>query len=92
MLKLNLIKSAQGDKMNREGVFGLILVALLLGGIVLFTRRPASYASAPQQYHSSNIRVVPEPRRYQNKEIREIEYNTENLPVKIIITRDFAIT
>jgi len=83
---------------NREGALGIILIALLLGGIVLFARRPAalSHASAPIQTHNpGNIKVVPvsaEPQRYQNKEIRQIEYNEDNLPVKIVITRDYAIT
>lgn len=85
--------------MNREGALGIILIALLLGGIVLFARRPAAltHASAPVQHtthNPGNIQVVPvqEPRRYQNKEIRQIEYNEDNLPIKIVITRDFAIT
>jgi hypothetical protein len=78
---------------NREGVLGLFLVALLLGGVFLLTRRPtASYASTPQS-GQGNIQFVPaEPRRYQNKEIRQIKYNEENLPVEITITRDYAIT
>jgi hypothetical protein len=77
---------------NREGVLGLFLVALLLGGVFLLTRRPAaSYTSAPQG--QGNIQFVPaEPRRYQNKEIRQIEYNEDHLPIKIIITRDYAVT
>lgn len=84
--------------MNREGALGIILIALLLGGIVLFARRPVALsASAPiqTQTHNPGIKVVPvsaEPRRYQNKEIRQIEYNEDNLPVKIVITRDYAIT
>jgi len=78
--------------MNREGALGIILVALLLGGIMLF-RRPSSYSSAIQQ--TGNLQVIPvqaEPRRYQNKEIRQIEYNEDHLPIKITITRDYAVT
>ena len=85
--------------MNREGALGIVLIILLLGGIALFARRPAvasNYASAPPQYHNQgNIKVIPvqaEPRRYQNKEIRNIEYNGDGLPTKIEIIRDYAIT
>jgi len=42
--------------MNREGALGIILVALLLGGIMLF-RRPSSYSSAIQQ--TGNLQVIP---------------------------------
>ena len=85
--------------MNREGAIGLLLIGLLLGGIFLLARRPGtalSHASAPVQTHNpGNIRLVPleaEPRRYQNKETRSIEYNEDGLPTKIEITRDYAIT
>jgi len=84
--------------MNREAAVGLLLIALLFGGIVLFARRPvtASYAPAPRQsYSQGNIRVIPieaEPRRYQNKETRRIEYNDDGLPTLIEITRDYAVT
>ena len=83
--------------MNREGALGILLIVALLGGIVLLTHRPVtSNYSAPQQYHGSgNIKIIPvqqESRRYQNKEIRQIEYNEDNLPTKITITRDYAIT
>ncbi len=84
--------------MNREGALGIILIALLLGGIVLFARRPvtANYSPAPRQsYSQGNIRVIPieaEPRRYQNKETRRIEYNDDGLPTLIEITRDYAVT
>ena len=77
--------------MNSEGVVGIFLVALLLGGMLLFIRRPShSYASEPRQ---GNIKVIPSnERRYQNKEIRNIEYNDDGLPIKIEIIRDYAIT
>jgi hypothetical protein len=85
--------------MGREGAFGIILIALLLGGIVLFGRRPpvsSSYGSISRQYDSSgSIALMPvqkEQRRYQNKEIRRIEYNGDGLPTLIEITRDYAIT
>jgi len=87
--------------MNKEGAIGLLLIGLLLGGIFLLVRRPGtalslSRASAPAQTHNpGNITLVPlaaEPRRYQNKETRSIEYNEDNLPTKIVITRDYAIT
>lgn len=86
--------------MNREGALGIFLLVALLGGILLVARRPASfsYTSTPQQIQNSdNIRMVPttvdaEPRRYRNKETREIEYNADNLPTKITITRDYAVT
>ena len=85
--------------MNREGAIGLLLIGLLLGGIVFLARRPVtalSRASAPVQTRNpGNIKLVPleaEPRRYQNKEIRQIEYDDNHMPVKIIITRDYAIT
>lgn len=83
--------------MNKEGALGILLVALLLGGIVLLARRPAvasNYAS-PQHHSQGNIQVIPvqaEPRRYQNKETRRIEYNDDGLPTLIEITRDYAVT
>ena len=82
--------------MNREGVLGIFLIALLLGSIVLFARRPAvTSVSAPRQLTQGNIKVIPvqaEPRRYKNKETRNIEYNADGLPTKIEIIRDYAIT
>lgn len=85
--------------MNREHAIGIFLVALLLGGVILLTRHSAAtpaYASAPlQPYTNNHIKLVPlaeEPRRYQNKETRRIEYNQDGLPTLIEITRDFAIT
>jgi len=83
---------------NRDATIGIILMALLLGGLVLFARRPTA---APISTHTprqltgqGNIRFVPsqaEPPRYRNKETRNIEYNADNLPIKIEIIRDFAI-
>ena len=86
--------------MNKEGAIGLLLIGLVLGGIFLLARRPAltlSRASVPAQTHNpgNHIKLMPleaEPRRYQNKETRSIEYNEDNLPTKIVITRDYAIT
>jgi cell division septation protein DedD len=84
--------------MNKEGVVGLFLFLALLGGIVLFARRPvtSSLALAPNQPHSQgNINIIPiaeQPRHYQNKETRRIEYNADNLPTLIEITRDYTIT
>jgi len=90
---------------NRDATIGIILMALLLGGLVLFARRPAAVgapisASAPRQLvRQGNIRFVParaEPPRYQNKEIRDtnLEYNSDGILTKIRmeITRDYAIT
>jgi len=84
--------------MNRDATIGIIVVALLLGGIFLFTRRPAaapvSTYSPRQLPGQGNIRFVParaEPPRYRNKETRNIEYNADGLPTKIEIIRDFAI-
>jgi len=83
---------------NKEGALGILLVALLLGGIVLLARRPAvasSYVSPQQHQSQGNIQVIPvqaEPRRYQNKEIRQIEYDEDHMPIKITITRDYAVT
>lgn len=85
--------------MNKEGVIGLFLFLALLGGIVLFARRPAatsSLALAPNQPHSQrNVSIIPiagQPRRYQNKETRRIEYNGDGLPTLIEITRDYTVT
>jgi len=88
--------------MNKEGAIGLLLIGLMLGGIFLLVRRPRtaltlSRASVPAQTHNpgNHIKLMPleaEPRRYQNKETRSIEYNEDNLPIKIVISRDFAIT
>jgi hypothetical protein len=79
--------------MNREAL-GLLLVALLFGGVLLLARRPNSSTSL-QPYSQGNIKVIPmgeEPRRYQNKETRRIEYNADGLPTVIEITRDYTIT
>lgn len=86
--------------MNRDATIGIIVVALLLGGLFLFTRRPAAVAApvsaspARQLSSQGNIRFVPaqaEPPHYRNKETRNIEYNADGLPTKIEIIRDFAI-
>jgi len=85
--------------MDRDGVLGIFLIALLLGGIVLFARRTpvsSNYASPSPQYdNQETIALVPiqkEARRYRNKEVRNIEYNADGLPTKIEIIRDYAIT
>lgn len=85
--------------MSNNYAVGFIIVALLLGGIFLLARRPAATSSytpsTVPQHASSNIRLVAddvEPKRYQNKETRRIEYNGDGLPTLIEITRDYAIT
>jgi hypothetical protein len=84
--------------MSKDYTVGFIIVALLLGGIFLLTRRPAAISSralSTSQHGSGNIRFVAndvEPRRYQNKETRHIEYNSDGLPTLIEITRDYAVT
>jgi hypothetical protein len=83
--------------MNREAALGLLVIALLFGGVVLLARRSvtANYSTSLQPYSQGNIRVIPvgeEPRHYQNKETRRIEYNDDGLPTLIEITRDYAIT
>lgn len=85
--------------MNRENTLGIILIALLLGGLILLTRRPAAtsnhVSSPPEQYSQGNIKFIPaqeEAPRYRNKETRRIEYNADGLPSLIEITRDYAIT
>lgn len=83
--------------MNTEHAIGIGLVVLLLGGLLLLARRSTAmtqYSPALAAY-SSNISMVPmaaEPRRYQNKETRRIEYNEDGLPITIEITRDYAVT
>ena len=79
--------------MNREAL-GLLFVALLFGGVLLLARRRNSTTSL-QPYSQGNIKVIPvgaEPRRYQNKETRRIEYNGDGLPTMIEITRDYTVT
>jgi hypothetical protein len=85
--------------MNKEGVVGLFLFIALLGGIVLFARRPAVTSSlaltSNQPSSQGNISIIPiagQPRHYQNKETRRIEYNADNLPTLIEITRDYTVT
>ena len=78
--------------MNRE--VGLILIALLFGGIVLLARRRTANSTALQPYGSGGIRAVPMEsggRRYHNKETRRLEYNDEGLLTFMEITRDYAI-
>ena len=84
--------------MNRDATIGIILMALLLGGIFLFTRRtgppPISASAPPQLTGQGNIKFVPAqagPPRYRNKETRHIEWNAEGLPTKVEIIRDYAI-
>lgn len=83
--------------MNREHAIGIAFVALLLGGLLLLSRRSTAmtqYNPAPATYSSGNIRMVSmaaEPRRYQNKETRRIEYNEDGLPTLIEITRDSVV-
>ena len=84
--------------MDREHVVGIALVALLLGGLLLLSRRSTAmtqYSPAPAAYSSGNISMIPmaaEPRRYQNKETRRIEYNEDHLPITIEITQDYVVT
>lgn len=81
--------------MNKEGVVGLFLFLALLGGIVLFARRPAvSSSTSLQPYSQGNINIVPiaeQPRHYQNKETRRLEYNADGLLTLLEITRDYTI-
>ena len=86
--------------MNRDATIGIIVVALLLGGLFLFTRRPTAVSAlisaspARQLSGQGNMRFVPaqvEAPRYRNKETRNIEYNNDGLPTKIEIIRDYAI-
>jgi hypothetical protein len=79
--------------MNRE--VGLILIALLFGGIVLLARRRTDASTALQPYGSGGIRAVPMEsgaRRYQNKETRRLEYNDEGLLTFMEVIRDYTIT
>ena len=82
--------------MNREGALGLLLIALLFGGVLLLARRSpvTSYPNTPREHSQGvNIRAVAisEPAHYKNKETRRIEYNSDGLPSLIEITRDYAI-
>jgi hypothetical protein len=86
--------------MNRDTTIGIVMVALLLGGLFLLARRPAAVATpistyTPRQLSGQgNIRFVPaeaESPRYRNKETRRIKYNEDNLPIEIEIIRDYAI-
>lgn len=87
--------------MSRDATIGIILMALLFGGIFLFARRPAAVEApiatfTPRQLSSGqgNMRFVPVqtgPPRYRNKEIRNIEYNADGLPTRIEITRDYTV-
>jgi hypothetical protein len=80
--------------MNRDASVGIFVVLLLLGGIVLFARRP--YSPVQSQYENSASialsRISNEAPHYRNKETRYIEYNDLNLPVKIEIVRDYTIS
>jgi hypothetical protein len=82
--------------MNREGALGFFLITLLLGSILLLARRPLAVSDSTtlQPYSQGNVKIIPvqEPRRYQNKEIRNIEWNADGLPIRIEITRDYTIT
>jgi hypothetical protein len=81
--------------MNKEGVIGLFLFIALLGGIALFARRPAvSNSTSLQPYSQGNVSIVPiaeQPRRYQNKETRRLEYNTDGQLTLMEITRDYTV-
>jgi hypothetical protein len=61
---------------------GVLALALFI-----FSRR----SKAVQQYQPQQVNYVPVPvggRRYINKEVVEIEWNAEYLPVKITTSRD----
>ncbi len=67
---------------NKGGAI-LILAALIIGGIFLMTRRSSPVSKAPSTW-------IPT-RSYENTETREIFYNAEGLPTKIIIHRDASV-
>lgn len=84
-------------------IFGL----LGLGLILLLTRKheplAESYYSEPEPVNLGRIKLRPLPdekatlmaqggHRYLNKEVKEIEWNSEGLPVKITIYRDAVQT
>jgi len=82
--------------MRTDYAVGFILVALLLGGLFLLTRRPAATSShalspTPQYGNVKFISGDTSARRYQNKETRRIKWN-DGYPIEIEITRDYAIT
>jgi len=79
--------------MNRDNIIGLLLIGLVLGGIALLASRPVAARSIGCSTCSSNARMVPitEAPRYRNKETRTIEWNSDGLPVKIEITRDYTV-
>ena len=84
--------------MDQEKALGIFLFALLLGGVLLLSRKATltrRYPAQPQVYNQGIIDIVPipdEPKRYKNKETRRIEYNEDGLPTLIEITRDYAVT
>jgi hypothetical protein len=93
--------------MNRNGIIGILVIGLFLGGLVLFARRrpaveaPVSYPFAlevadPGQVSSTGsmnfIAREGSGPRYRNKEIRKIKWNELNLPVEIEITRDYSVS
>lgn len=69
---------------NKGGAAILIFAALIVGGIFLMTRRSSPVPKAPSTWIPSKA--------YHNREVREITYNDDGLPVRIVIDRDASVT
>jgi hypothetical protein len=70
----------------KEGSWLLVLALVGIGAVLLFSRRTAVHSRGVQITRTGG------PKRYQNKEIRRVEYNADGLPTLIEITRDYTLT
>ena len=90
------------DSSNNMGIFFFLLLGM--GALFLFTRRqPTQSSYQPENYYEpepppiplSSIAIRPQARitpqnSYDNEEVREITYNDDGLPTRIVIHRHAA--
>ena len=83
---------------NRDALvlFGLLGLGLFV--IIMTRKQPVQEYAPGGVIHLRPLRVSSESSepestrpRYRNKEIRNIEWNSDGLPVRIEITRDYSI-
>lgn len=75
----------------KDNTFGVILIGLvILGGLYLLMRQQ-NQVSRPVTFRPINSITPIASGSYDNEEIREIEYNADGLPIRIVIHRHAAI-
>ena len=78
---------------NRDALvlFGLLGLGLFV--IIMARRQPVQEYAPSNVIHLRPVSAESESTRprYHNKEIRNIEWNSDGLPVRIEITRDYSV-